>query len=66
MLVTLMSVTILGRWWQNFDDGDIFGMLDANVIKVVDVGDQNGQNRHQHLIVVTNTIRLEHPSPTSM
>ena len=37
---------------------------DANVKRVV--GDQNGQNRHQHLKVVTNTCCLQHPSPTSM
>ena len=34
--------------------------------KIVDFGDLNGQNRRQHLIVVTNTFRLQHPSPTSM
>ena len=27
---------------------------------------QNGQNRHQQFIAVTNTFRLQHPSPTSM
>ena len=33
---------------------------------MVDVGDQKGQNRHQHLKVVTNTFCLQHPSPTSI
>ena len=32
----------------------------------MDVGDQNGQNRHQHLIVVTTTFRLQNPSPKFM
>ena len=32
---------------------------------IVDVGDKNGQNRHQHFIVVTNTVRLQDSSPTS-
>ena len=26
----------------------------------MDVGDENGQNRHQYLIVVTNAFRLQH------
>ena len=30
--------------------------------KTTDVGDQNRQNRHQHVKVVTNTVRLQHPS----
>ena len=34
--------------------------------KIIDVGDQNCENRHQHLKVVVNTFRLQHPSPTSM
>ena len=33
---------------------------------IIDVGDQNDQNCHQHLKVVTNTFCLQHPSPTSM
>ena len=32
--------------------------------KIVDVGDPNGQTRHQHRTVVTNQIRLQHPSST--
>ena len=32
----------------------------------LDVSEKNGQNRNQNLIVVTNTFRLQHPSPTSM
>ena len=35
-------------------------------IKRVNVGDQNGWNCHQYLIVVTITKCLQHPSPTSM
>ena len=34
--------------------------------KSEDVGDENGQNRHQHLEVVANTSSLQHPSPTSL
>ena len=34
--------------------------------KVVDVGDQNGENRHQYFTIVTNTFRLQHPSPISV
>ena len=34
--------------------------------KIVDLGDQNGRNRHPLLIVVTHTFRLLQPSPTSM
>ena len=33
---------------------------------VKDVTEEKGQNRHQHLKVVANTFRLQHPSPTSM
>ena len=32
----------------------------------VDVGDKNGENRHQHLKLVASTFRLQHPSQTSM
>ena len=32
----------------------------------MDVGDQNGQNRHHYLKIVTDTFCLRHPSPTSM
>ena len=62
----LKLMTVFGCC-QNFDFSDIFWILvpDDNK-KIVDVGDQKGQNRHQHLIVVTNTFRLQHPSPTSM
>ena len=28
--------------------------------KIVDFGDKNGQNRHQHLIIVINTFCLQH------
>ena len=56
----LKLITISGCWWLNFNVGDI---LCKNI---VDVGDQKDQTRHQHLKVVTNTSRLQHPSPTSM
>ena len=36
------------------------------LLKIKDVGDKNGQNRNQHLKVVTNTFHLQHPSPTSV
>ena len=32
----------------------------------MDVGDQNGENRHQYFTIVTNTFRLQHPSPISV
>ena len=31
-----------------------------------DVRDENDQNRHQHLKIVSITFCLQHPSPTSM
>ena len=34
--------------------------------KIEDVGEENGQNRHQHLKIVTNMFPLRYPSPTSM
>ena len=34
--------------------------------EILDVGDQNGQNRHQNPKFATNTFRLQHPSPTLM
>ena len=34
--------------------------------KIEDVGDKNGQSRHQHLKVVANTFRLQHLSLISM
>ena len=34
--------------------------------KIKDVDDENDQNRHQHLKIVANTFRLQHPSPTSV
>ena len=47
---------------MNLDVDDNFWILvsDTTVQKLVDVGDQNGQNRHQHVIVVTNLSRLQH------
>ena len=51
ILVTVMLVTFLPRrLWKN----------------IVDIGDRNGQNRHQHLKVVTNTFRLRQPSVTML
>ena len=51
-------------WWLKVGDNfwmQNFWMLvpDANV----NVGDQNGQNCHQHLQVVINTFCLQYPSP---
>ena len=34
--------------------------------KQADVDDKNGQNRHQHLLFVTNTFRLQHRSSASL
>ena len=49
------------------DVGDIFWILALDsYIKIVDVSNQNGVNRHQHLLVVTHIFRLQHPSPTSI
>ena len=36
---------------SDVDDWILMLVLDANVNKIVDVGDPNGPNRHQHLIV---------------
>ena len=55
-MMTVMLVTIIGCWWQNFYLGNIFWML---------VSDKNGQNRHQRLSVVTDTFRLQHRFPNS-
>ena len=49
--------------------GDIIsfdGDSDVGDLMLVTICDQKGQNGHQHLIVLTNTFRLQHPSPTSM
>jgi len=51
----------------NYDASDMFGMLlPDSYAKMADVDDQNGQNRYQHLKVVTKSFRLQHPSPTSI
>ena len=34
--------------------------------KIVYAGDENDENCHEHLIIVINTFRLQHLSPTSM
>ena len=54
MLLTL-------SWWQFLDVG-----ARRQCLKIEDVGNEIGQNGHQHLKVVTNTIRLQHPSSKSM
>ena len=56
---------------MNFNVDDIFLMLvsGAYVQNLVDFGDSSGQNCQQnrhHLIGVTDTFDLQHPSPTSM
>ena len=76
--VTVMLVTSR-CWWLKVGDNFRMLMTDSrswwHLLKVcarclckmiVDVGDRNGQNRHQYLIVITNTFPLQHPSPTSM
>ena len=77
--VTLATVMLVTTWHRQVDVGDDFLMLMTEVsmfveslndepkgyLKIVDVGDQCDQNRHHHLIVVTNTLRQGHSSPTS-
>ena len=41
-------------------------MQKLSLYYIVDVGDQNGQNRHHHLKVVANTFRHQDPSQTSV
>ena len=59
-----MDILNFRRLQNRGDVGDIFWMLvpDANV----DSGCWWQNGRHQHLKVVTNSFRLQHPSPTSM
>ena len=58
MLVTYswrrMLVTEFRWWWHILN------------VKIVDVGDQYDQKRHQHLLIVFWTFRLTYPSLTSM
>ena len=63
-----MLVTIYGCGRQNLDIGDIFWMLvhDANLKLYRNIGDENGENRHQHLKFVANTFHPQDPSPISM
>ena len=56
-----MTVTEFRCWWHLLDVG-----ARRLCKQIVDVVDQNSQNRHQHLKVVINTFRFQHPSPTSM
>ena len=51
--VDFMLVTSFGCWCPML-------MIKENV------GNKNGQKRHQHLKVVSNRFRLPHPSPTPM
>ena len=62
-----MLMTIFG-FWRNFDIETFFGCWCPTLVleKIGNVGDENGQNRHQHLKVIANTFRPQHPSPTSM
>ena len=63
---TVMLVTF---WYWRLTAGDNFIMFATELRSwwhLVDVGDQNGQTRHQHLKIFTNTFRLQYPSPTSM
>ena len=50
----------MSNWWQ----WCWWHLLNVGVQRycntIVDAGDQNDQNCHQHLIVVTNTFRLQH------
>ena len=60
-----MLVTICGcwsrYWWHLLNVG-----ARRLCWKIEDIGDENGQIRRQHLKVVANTFRPQHPSPTSM
>ena len=56
-----MLVTEFRCWWHLFNVG-----AQRWCLKIEDVGDENSQNRHQHLKVVSNTFRLQHQSRTSM
>ena len=53
---------VIESWWRFLNLGDIFWMLrsDAYEKKIVDIGDQNVQNRHQHFIVIINTFCHKH------
>ena len=61
-------VTIFGCWWQKFDIGNIFWrwLPVAYVKRLRMLVTKPSQNCHQHLKIVTNTFRLQHPSQTSM
>ena len=62
-----MGISIRNRGHIDFGD-KCFSDVGArsSCKKIEDVGDENDQNRHQHLNVVANTFRLQNPSPTSM
>ena len=46
---------------MNFNDSDTLNVGGRHLCKIiVDVGDQNGSTRHQHLLIVTKTFRVKH------
>ena len=59
--VTVMLVTEFRYWWHLLNVG-----VRRFCNKIMNVGDQNGQKRHQHLIFDTITFCLQHPSPKSV
>ena len=59
----LMMVTVWSRWWKleyvSYGDSDVGDLKLMTILwmfvkckKIVDVVDQNGQNRHQHLVTL--------------
>ena len=56
--VTVMLVTEFRYWWHLLNVG-----VRLFCKKIMNVDDQNGQKRHQHIIFVTVTFCLQHPSP---
>ena len=65
-----VTVMLMTSWcWRRKVGGDLWMLVtyfECWCPTLVDVSDQNGRNPHEHLIIVTNTFYLQHPSPTSM
>ena len=66
----LMLLTLC--WWQFWGVDDWITILVTSFdirrlsSKIKDVGDENGQNCHQHLKLFSNSFCLQYPSPTSV
>ena len=76
-----MILVTSGYWWQFLSSDDRISILATSFecwypkLMLKDrrfhhifrhIGDENGQNRHQHLKFVANIFRLQHPSSTSL